>query len=143
MSCAPGIPYDIERKIHAIHRSWRVKWNPKIDHWEIWGRTPSGMHYIIDRLQYKNGSYMPLDMRIVKTLERAMWLQKDPARWKRYMHKDDDRMEARQQRFERDEEDFNLQVGKDAYRPMQMLAREMGYDSGKTKIPTIQGADLK
>lgn len=143
MSCAPGIPSHISKAIKDIHRSWRIQWNPKIDRWEIWGRTPLGQHYMVDRLQYKNGAYRPLDRRIINQLRWAMWIQKDPARWRRYLHADDARMEAREQRIEKDENDLSLQVGKDMYRPMQMLARHLGYDSGKTKIPTIQGADIK
>ena len=142
MGCAPSIPYDIDRAIRKIHRSWFTKWNTKINRWEIWGRTPLGMYYMVDRVQERNGAFRPLDARIVKSLQRAMWLQYDPKKWRQHMNDDDDRQAAAQARIDRAEEDFNLQVGKDAYRPMQMMARDLGFDSGKNKIPTIQGADI-
>jgi hypothetical protein len=100
------------------------------------------MYYMVDRVQERNGAFRPLDARIVKSLQRAMWLQYDPKKWRQHMNDDDDRQAAAQARIDRAEEDFNLQVGKDAYRPMQMMARDLGFDSGKNKIPTIQGADI-
>jgi hypothetical protein len=50
--------------------------------------------------------------------------------------------EKRREANEAHEEDENRQFGKDAYRAFNMFARDHGWDSGKVKVPTIQGADI-
>jgi hypothetical protein len=142
MSCAPMIPYGMERAIRKIHPSWRIKWNAKVDRWEIWGRTPYGKEYIVMIVQNNDGSYRNLDARTVLSLKRAMWLQYDPRKWKDFLMDEWNADEYARLRKDAAEEDAHLQIAKEAYRPFQMMARDMGFDSGKVKIPTIQGADI-
>lgn len=83
-----------------------------------------------------DNSFRPIDARIFSHMRKMLWINRDIVR----------RMRAKameeyytDQKRDRDEEDLMLDIGKELYRPAQMLEREVGISHGKSKIPYSYG----
>lgn len=143
MGCRPHLDPMIEAKLKQIRREYFVKWNSNLDNWEIWGRTPMGKYYQIMRVKNNDGSYRPLDARTMNHMRFLRWMNQSPEVFRRETRKLLDEEEQRKVSKENTEYNNVLGIGESLYRPYQMFARDMGWSSGKSKIPTVQGTDFK
>jgi hypothetical protein len=142
MGCRPHLDPMIQAKVRLVHREYYVKWNHNINNWEIWGRTPFGKHYMVHRVCGKYGNYIPIDERTISHLRWIKWINQSPEVYVREMRKMLNDEEQGNQRTQQGHENNLKAIGEELYRPYWMLAREMGWSSGKAKIPTIQGMDF-
>jgi hypothetical protein len=142
MGCRPHLDPMIQAKVRLVHREYYVKWNHKLDNWEIWGRTPFGKHYMVHRINRIKGEYTPIDGRAINHLRCIKWINQSPEVYVREMRKMLANEEEGKESLKRGHENTIRAIGEDLYRPYQMLAREMGWSSGKAKIPTVQGMDF-
>lgn len=143
MGCRPYIDPVVVAQLKQIRREYFVEWNRLLNNWEVWGRTHLGKKYMILRVRNNDGSYRPVDSRTISYIRWLQWLNQSPEVYVREMRKMLSDEEKHQESLERKEYNYMLGIGEALYRPYQMLAREMGWSSGKAKIPTVQGADFK
>jgi len=136
----PSIPDGFKRRLREIKQSYGVRFNRKVGHWEITDKTKYGREYVLTSVCNDNGTYRPLCGGLIDEIKRILWKNTQLRKMLLEGIEQGKRNEASR---ERQFSDDSYQLGKDLYRPMQMMARDLGYDSGKSRIPTIQGADLR
>ncbi len=139
MGCRPHLDPMFVKELKQIRREYFVKWNRILNNWEIWGRTPFGRQYMIMRVRNGNGSYRTLDRRTIQYMRWLKWLNQSPDVYNREINNMLNTEEQREESLQRQEANNMRGIADSLYRPYQMLAREMGWVSGKAKIPTVQG----
>jgi hypothetical protein len=149
MASAPALTPDVARRLRDINRNFYAKWNDRRAVWEIHDRTASGSDYIVVFATLAGGSLVPITgdrephCDVYTHLRRGQWLRNLRDRqFRDHLRKLNLADEERQAAIEQYDRDSTRQFGLEAYRAFNMFAREQGYDSGKVKIPTIQGADI-
>ena len=150
MAFAPALLPSVERRLKDINPKYRAVWNSRREVWEIRDRTSAGANYIVTFARQSFGTLVPitrdkeLQIDLYEYLRRGEWFRRMANRDFRYhLDKFECADETRQELIDRHEQDMNKQFGREAYRAFNMWARDMGYDQGKVKIPTIQpGVDI-
>ena len=71
----------IAREIRKIDPRLRVVWNWNKQRWIIYETGyQTGRDHIVTRIENKDGSFRPLDQRVIKDLERMKWLSQESTR---------------------------------------------------------------
>lgn len=71
----PASPEHIVRELKSIDPDLEVKWNKKIQRFMVHHKDKRGVVYPVMRVQYKDGSFKPLDQRTVSALRYSNHLR--------------------------------------------------------------------
>jgi hypothetical protein len=134
----PSIRPEMLRKLREVHNCFTPKWNRVKERWEIWFVASFRKPYLLMAVTNDDGSYRPIDSRTINHLRFIKWAS-HPDRIIRLMKKDIQDEWYRGNKREEDDLDMHTQAGKELYHPFQMLMRDLGLWSGKSKIPVVQG----
>lgn len=134
------VTHDVARRLREIDPYFVAKFNVKRQLFEIWRELPNHKPDLLMIVKNNDGSFRPIDNRTYSHLRYVVWFNQDTMRNLRKAIWDD----TLRKRAAREAEDqFYFDRALEDRRVMQMASRELGYTSGKSRIPTIQaGMDI-
>lgn len=62
---------DFLKKLHAISPNLDVEWTPDLDRWVVWYKDPDGGRHRITECKNEDGSFRPLDDRLINLLKMS------------------------------------------------------------------------
>jgi len=136
MGCAPGLTKRESQKLKSIDSALVPKWNPKRNYWEIWYESVGRKPYIIDSVADQDGGYLPIDERTYERLRKATWYNRKIMQHLKDIIYSDELAERRKEAQELD--DYRM-MARELRRTVQMMDRDLGLASGKSKIPYSPG----
>lgn len=135
-----AVTHDVARRLREIDPYFVAKFNTKRQLFEIWRELPNHPPNLLMSVKNDDGSFRPIDQRTYAHLRWVVWFNQDTRRNLRKLAWDE---VLKKRKASENEDDFYYNRALEDRRVMQMASRELGYTSGKPRIPTIQaGVDI-
>jgi len=136
MGIAPGLNSDTARRLRELNPHFVARWNRVFNRWDIWYESSGKRPYIVTSVCDDTGGYLPINGLVYSHLRKTLWLNQEIMRNLRQRERLD--KQARETADLREQNTIRDSVA-DNRRAFQMLARERGDVSGKSKIPYSPG----
>lgn len=134
-----AVTHDVARRLREIDPYFVAKFNDKRQLFEIWRELPNHPPNLLMTVKNDDGSFRPVDNRTYRHLRWVVWFNQDTRRNMKKLAWED---VLKKRKAREDEDDFYYHKALEDRRVIQMASRELGYTSGKSKIPTVQGVDI-
>lgn len=133
---APPLDKKIIRRLKQIDKHFNIKWDHRRNRWLIIYHAEGRRPTILMAVRDENGKSIPIDGRTFDKLRKLKWYNNRLFYYMKEMEEADRKVKESK---EKSDQDYYRQVGLAMRRPIQMLARQMGVLSGKSKIPYSPG----
>ena len=136
MGIAPGLTYDTKRRLREINPHFSARWDTRRGKWNIWFESDGRCPYIVATIQNEYGNYLPIDGRAYSKLRFILWYNQRIMDTLRDADYADELADAAA-----DEREYQRyrDIAYENRRVVQMMRRDLGVSSGKSKIPYSPG----